>query len=106
VNIIHLIRAIPIALGEIFLSFVTITLAVLSLFLVLPFCRKEDTIDAGYRWFAWYPVFVGNRYAYRIKDFRWLVFVGRRGDGFGLVVYEDLGDKINEREFKKDNRRC
>lgn len=91
-NLLHLLRFIPKVIFEGVFGILIIICSTLSLIFILPFCRKENTIDAGYKWFAWHPVFVGNRYDFRVEDFRWLTFVGRREYSFGLIIYEDLGE--------------
>lgn len=91
-NIVSILKGTIRTVWEILIFFVVMVLSIFGAIFIFPFCRRENTVDAVGKWFAWHPVFVGNPYNMSVKNFRWLVFVNRwynlDGPVYMDVVYE------------------
>lgn len=89
-NIVSMLKGTIRLFWEMLTLLVVMVLSIFGTIFIFPFCKRENTIDAEGRWFAWHPVFVGNPYNMSVKNLRWLVFVNRWYNLDG-PIYKDLG---------------
>lgn len=94
-NIVYFLKAFLSESKEFVIFFVLFWVQILCFFLVFPFCKKENTIDAEKIWFAWHPVVLEASSGVKISNIRWFTRVKRWHSWDGMPYYYSIEESTN-----------